>query len=233
MAKSNDNESYSGTSNLEAMASAKNYNRYLVELVSTKLAGAGFLLDFGAGLGTYALELREKHFSVACLEPDLKQSITLERLGLNNFRNINEVPDSSIEAVYSLNVLEHIENDSECMETLRRKMVTGGRILIYVPAFNSLFSNMDKHVGHYRRYNKKTLNQLFPRASWRILETEYVDSVGFFASIYLKLFGAKDGRLDPKTVNFYDRILFPISRIFDIVFRFRFGKNVWILAQKI
>ena len=62
---------YTGCDNLEVMAEAVNYNRFLVDCVDKHVSSANLrVLDFGAGSGTYADMLAERGITPDCLEPD-------------------------------------------------------------------------------------------------------------------------------------------------------------------
>ena len=51
---------YTGTDNLEAMKEAVNYNRFLAALVAGEARPGERLLDFGAGVGTFAHALADR-----------------------------------------------------------------------------------------------------------------------------------------------------------------------------
>ena len=67
------------------------------------------------------------------------------------------MPDASFNYIYTLNVLEHIEDDAAALRSLHAKLTDGGKLLIYVPAFPVLYTSMDAKVGHVRRYTRDTL----------------------------------------------------------------------------
>lgn len=60
MTKANVGNDYSGSDILEVMLEAVNYNRFLRELVALNLSPTDHVVDFGAGIGTFALELVHK-----------------------------------------------------------------------------------------------------------------------------------------------------------------------------
>ena len=138
--------SYSGTDNLELMAEAINYNRFLVDLISDQVSAGINIVDFGAGLGTFAAALKDRGLRVRCVEPDRKQAESIAELGYEVYYSLAELKDGSVDVVYSLNVLEHIEDDTGALGTLAKKLRPGGRLLLYVPAFQILFSSMDRKV---------------------------------------------------------------------------------------
>ncbi len=57
--------------------------------------------------------------------------------------------------------MEHIENDHLAIHNCRKLLKKGGKLIILVPAFQSLYNGFDKELYHYRRYTKHTLNKLF------------------------------------------------------------------------
>jgi 2-polyprenyl-3-methyl-5-hydroxy-6-metoxy-1,4-benzoquinol methylase len=60
---------YTGIDILEALQAAKNYNSYLTGLIR-RWSESREVVDFGAGMGTFAKLLRQRGFSVLCIEPD-------------------------------------------------------------------------------------------------------------------------------------------------------------------
>ena len=105
-------------------------------------------------------------------------------------------------------------------------------MLIYLPAFQILFSSMDKKVGHFRRYNFGMLERLASQNKLKIEKLYYVDSLGFFVTFLYKLVGNKQGDIDKRSVVLYDKIIFPISKQLDKIFNKCLGKNVYVLLKK-
>jgi SAM-dependent methyltransferase len=222
---------YTGTDNLEVMADATNYNDYLLSLILAHARKGMCMVDFGAGIGTFARRLAEAGYQVHCIEPDPQQAAHIAAAGLSVLASIDELKDGSIDYLYTLNVLEHIEDDAPCLQQMRRKLKPGGMLLIYVPAFQALFSSMDRKVGHFRRYTRFGLIKKLQAQDFDVIRARYVDSIGFFASLLFRLLGNSSGTLNRGTLVFYDRIVFPISRLCDCAFGRLFGKNVMVLAR--
>jgi SAM-dependent methyltransferase len=223
---------YSGLANLEVMEEAVRYNRFLERLVLSVAPPGARLLDFGAGTGRFAARLAAHGVEVLCVEPDKALRAALGRKALRSTADLAEVPSASIDAVYSLNVLEHIDDDAGALAELHRVLKPGGRLLLYVPAFMVLYSAMDRRVGHLRRYRKAPLADLVRRAGFSVEDVRYADSLGFAASIGLRMFGNRSGDLSPGTVRFYDRWLFPLSRALDRLLSGFVGKNLVLRATR-
>jgi SAM-dependent methyltransferase len=223
---------YTGTENLEVMADAVNYTEFLVELVLSHAKREDLMLDFGAGIGTISKRVSASGCRVSCVEPDPKQAAVLSESGLPVFRSLDQVTDGSLDYIYTLNVLEHVEDDRAALIELHGKLKQGGRLLIYVPAFEILYSSMDRKVGHRRRYTRGSLRQLARDAGFRILEARYADSLGFFAAILYRCVGGKSGTINRRALVAYDRAIFPLSLVADRLLGRVFGKNVLLLGVK-
>jgi SAM-dependent methyltransferase len=223
---------YSGLDNLEVMQEAVNYNRYLLDTVRRHAPRGGKVLDFGAGGGQFAVPLAQLGMDVTAVEPDETLQRRLRAHGLRAVGSAQELPDGSFDYIYTLNVLEHIEDDESALRTLHAKLTGRGKLLIYVPAFPLLYTSMDAKVGHVRRYTRRTLTSRAAAAGFRIERVAYADSVGFFATLLFKAIGNKDGSVSIGALKLYDRLVFPISRTLDLATQGWFGKNLLLACTK-
>jgi SAM-dependent methyltransferase len=226
------NGGYTGVENLEVMADAVNYNRFLTDLVLSGIKSGTRIVDFGAGAGTFAKPVSAAGFDVVCVEPDeTLRSLLVER-HLTCVADVSSIPSGSADYAYSLNVLEHIEDDAAALKELFRILRPGGRLLIYVPAFQALFSSMDRKVGHFRRYRLRHLCGIISCAGFDVLQKTYADCLGFPATLAYKLVDRGGGTVNRKGLRVYDRYAFPASRVLDRVFGRWFGKNALVVAEK-
>jgi len=227
---SNPQPTYTGVDVLETLDRATNYNSLLLNLILQSSGDCCRMLDFGAGIGTFAKLLRNRGVDVVCVERDAFLANGLVRDGFLTFNDLNEVPDGSFDFIFTLNVLEHIEDDQTSFCRLAAKLARGGRLLIYVPAFQCLWTSLDEKLKHYRRYRRAGLKRLARSAGLTVCKTRYVDSLGFFAALGFKVFGNKNGHLSARGVSLYDRCIVPLSRLLDLPLRRLFGKNVYLIA---
>ena len=104
--------------------------------------------------------------------------------------------------------------------------------MIYVPAFQFLWTGLDDKVGHFRRYTKKSLAKKVEKCGLSIISLKYADSVGFFVVALHKLIN-RDVHLNKRNIILFDKILFPFSRVLDkLLFQNFFGKNIYVYAEK-
>jgi SAM-dependent methyltransferase len=70
-------------------------------------------------------------------------------------------------------VLEHIENESEFLQSVKFHLSSSGVLLINVPAHQSLYSDYDRAAGHVRRYSTNQLAKVVERNGLRIRFSTY------------------------------------------------------------
>jgi cyclopropane fatty-acyl-phospholipid synthase-like methyltransferase len=207
------------------------YNRHICSLFLKRIKPDSKVLDFGAGIGTIA-KLFKPNINVECLEiDDSNRKKILNNKTYSKLSDIKKVYD----VIYSSNVLEHIKNDSLILKKINEKLKSQGILTLYLPAHQSLYSHLDRTLGHFRRYEKKELILKLQKNNFKILDIHYVDSLGYFLAILMKLKKTnKHILMNEKLLKFYDIYLFPISLILDSCgFKFITGKNIFVVAQKI
>ncbi len=70
---------------------------------------------------------------------------------------------------------------------------------------------------------------------FEIKSVNYSDSIGFFASLMMKLVGydRDKGIGSPVSLKIYDRYILPFSKFFDAIgLKLLFGKNIVVVAKK-
>jgi 2-polyprenyl-3-methyl-5-hydroxy-6-metoxy-1,4-benzoquinol methylase len=78
-----------------------------------------------------------------------------------------------IDLVLLLDVIEHVPDDIEFMQDINKFVKNEFHFIITVPAFQSLFTQHDYFLKHYRRYNNALLKKNVRAAQWTPLDTGY------------------------------------------------------------
>src|SRR5262249_3510015 len=225
---------YVGHRILEAMHSATRYTDAIFsEIRAAMPPAAARILDFGAGDGAFVDRFGMSGLAVDCVEPDAHLRVLLRAKAATVFTDIAEVETAAVDFAYTVNVLEHIAGvDHACAEP-RRALRPAGRLFVFVPALEVLWTSLDDEVGHVRRFSRATLRAPLTRAGFAIEQLRFFDSIGFPAGLGVRLL-EKVGlfRYGGASVGVYDRYLFPISRELDRVLNRMVGKNLIAVARK-
>jgi SAM-dependent methyltransferase len=227
-------EIYVGRRILEAMHHAVRYADTVFHVVQGAMPPSSRkVLDFGAGDGLFVERFRNRAVVVDAVEPDVNLRSRLESTGVTAFSSVYTVGDASYDFVYTINVLEHIENlEHVCME-LFRVVRPDGKLFVFVPAFEILWTSLDDEVTHIQRFTRASLRKVLEQSGFVVEHTEYFDSLGFPAALGVRMLEKFNlFRYDGSTVGFYDQYLFPVSRRLDCFFRHILGKNVVAFAAK-
>jgi hypothetical protein len=219
---------------LELFLEARNWKIYWLQ--NLKKYVGGNVADVGAGIGATLISGNDilSFSSWTAIEPD--QSLysalckNLQTVPNPHHRRITPVCGTikdvagPFDTILYIDVIEHIEDDRTELIEAATKLASGGRLITVTPAHNYLFSEFDRHVGHFRRYDEGMLRSLQPDG----LELEraiYLDSAGMLLSAANRLI-LKSSLPTKGQIKFWDRAIVPISRILDPVIQHRFGKTI-------
>jgi len=198
---------------LELFAHAINWRSYWTSKIVNYLRGR--VLEVGAGIGTNTKNLYHLSDNWTALEPDASQSAVISNwLHASNTLSANVLigtlstldDDKMYDAILYIDVLEHIEFDRQEVINAYHHLAPGGVIIILSPAHDFLYSLFDKSIGRYRRYS-------------------------LLASLGNKLI-MKSSMPTKNQILFWDRVLVPVSKVLDRIFRFKVGKSILAIWQK-
>ena len=125
----------------------------------------GDVLEVGAGCGSFTRHyFNKKITSILMTELDKKNNAILSRKFKNNKKVSIEKKKifkikKKFDVVLYLHVLEHIKNDNLEIKEAIKKLKKNAYLIFLVPAHNKMYSNLDKLVGHYRRYELNFLKK--------------------------------------------------------------------------
>ena len=178
---------------LRQMLQAPNYTQWIFSFMQPYLGRR--ILEIGAGIGALTQKFVQHADFVCGLEPNpaccayLAKTFTDTakfKLISSTIENCDwkDIKKYKFDTLICCNVLEHIENDKEALLRFRRLLANeGGRLILFVPAFPAAYGNIDKAVGHFRRYSKRTLLLLMEEAHMRLITARYVNLIGLLGWI--------------------------------------------------
>jgi len=222
---------------LDTFSRATFFKKYYLNVSGLKNSHFTSVLEVGAGIGSLYRIFKEgvSHTYWTLVEPDSTfcdqlqmQFSSDEKLVVVNSTLSGYVTNEKFDLIILADVIEHIEDDSAALSYALSLLSNHGQMVIFVPALMSLYSAFDESIGHFRRYNKKTLSEAIP-ASARIKQIGYIDSVGCLLSLANKML-LKSGSPSAHAIQFWDKIVIPISQVVDRIIGYRIGKNLYCIV---
>jgi FkbM family methyltransferase len=231
-------------SDLEAMTFADNYYRWIFSDIKPYIGRD--VVEVGSGIGSFSkMILKTKPQSVHLIEPSkntfkqLQKNTKAQKNSPTKVSTYNgylydfadEIKAARPDTFIYINVFEHIEDDLAELQKIKSLLKKNGYVIIFVPALQGLYSDLDKSIGHYRRYTKKSLRQLCDAAGLEVVDLEYRDMIGT-VSWWLSFVVLKSTKLSPSLVKTYDKFFIPVIRSVESRLRVPFGKNLLLIAKK-
>jgi len=225
-------------STLESLDQAHNYAAWIFSLIEPHLGKE--VLEIGSGHGSLTALLAERvgtgrvvasELSARCV--DVLRARYADRPGVEVVQAdaVAAAGKGPFDAIVMVNVLEHIEDDLATVRQLADGLRRGGRLILWVPAFQALYSEYDRAIGHQRRYRAGSLGALVKSAGLEVEELHYVNAVGAIAWwVIAKALGRRpttSGR-----VRIYDSAVVPALRRLEAHARPPFGQSVFCVARR-
>jgi glycosyltransferase involved in cell wall biosynthesis len=154
-----------GSHILHSLERAQSFNKWMADAIAP-FVGAR-VLEIGAGIGNITSWLLPRDFYVASdINPnylDYLRNLALGKPYLNVDRVDLEDPVSfapwhgAFDTVVCLNVLEHVRDPAVSLANVYSALRPGGRLILYVPRNQRLYSSLDEVLGHRCRYEREQL----------------------------------------------------------------------------
>lgn len=213
---------------------SKNFRKYQFDLIKEFVSGN--VAEIGPGNGIILKLYLDHCDKLDLFEPD-KNLYSKLNDKFSNYKKITVINDelntsSNIyDVILYLDVLEHIEDYEKEILKAHNALKKGGYLLINVPAFQFLYSDFDKDVGHFRRYSKKDITNLCSNYNLEINKLKYYDSIGFFLSFLSKMTRSNYKKNFEKKIKIWDSMIW-MSKILDFIICRMFGKSLLIIVKK-
>ena len=217
---------------LDHFDSAFNFRKYQISLIKEFIKGK--FLEVGAGKGGLIPFYKKLSKDITIIEPEkklfniLKKKFSPKKIKVKN-QTIKGIKKKYDTIIY-YDVLEHIKDDLNETKEAIKKLNKKGHLIFSVPAYQSFYSDFDKSVGHFKRYNKKDFIELEKKTGLKIEKLAYYDSVGFLFLAMNKLLCLKQTNLKNKI--YFWNLLMPISKFIDFLTFNKFGKSLLCVFRK-
>jgi SAM-dependent methyltransferase len=184
-----------GAETLEILAAAPRYNRWQLDMVAPFLGRR--ILEVGSGIGNMSEQFLEKNPELLVatdMDPYYcarlaerfagRPEVVIDQLAMPDIAAAGRFVHHRLDTVIATNVVEHVEDDLGTVETMRSLLAPGGRAIILVPALSVLYGEMDRELGHFRRYSRAGLAGLMRRAGLSVERVMWFNRVGVFGWWY-------------------------------------------------
>ena len=219
---------------LEFFDAAKNWRKYQFKNILKYINSS--VLEIGPGTGNNVQYYKNRASQITLLETNKNLANSLKSkfdedkkiIVLNTDIYIQK---KTFDTIMYMDVLEHIEDDKKEVNKALKHLNSGGNLIFFVPAYQFLYSDFDKSIGHIKRYNKQFFLSFKENENISIVELKYFDSIGFFFAVLNKLFNKNKKESIGLGVKIWDKLMF-LSRIMDLIFLNKFGKSLLCVMKK-
>jgi SAM-dependent methyltransferase len=223
-----------------AIADAQKYMAWIVDTFRPYLRGR--ILEVGIGHGYYSGMLSEFGDYLG-VDHDV-ESVAEARAAFPAQRfapcdilqrdQLRALLPSGADAIVSINVLEHIEDDAKAIANLVDTLNPGGHLLLSVPALMMLYNDLDRLAGHCRRYTTSGMKALLAELPVEIVKLCYfnpIGGLGWWVNSLKRYQSLNEGGINSQ-IRVFDRYVVPVSRAVDPLFRPFFGQSVTCIARR-
>ena len=208
--------------------------KYCLSFIKKYLRGD--VLEVGAGCGSFTRNyFSDRIDSLTLTEKDnLNYNKLSKKYRENSKVKVYKEPINNLKQKYDvilyLHVLEHIKDDNKEIEEAIHKLNENGFLIIMVPAHQKMYSNLDKVVGHYRRYDIDFFNKKIN--AMKLVNIKFLDSTGYFLYKINNLIFKKEKFPSKLKIFIWDKLFTPLSIIIDFILMYKFGKCILAIYKK-
>jgi len=171
---------------LKRLRKAKRYNDWVWSLLDPYVGER--VLEVGCGVGNFTRYLRQRDYVLATDNNPAYLEILRNATSALDHVEVEDIdwerPDFDalrahrFDTVVCLNVLEHIERDAAALRAFANILADRGRLVLQVPAMQSIYGSIDSAIGHYRRYEEPGLRRLLEENGFEVEHTRYFNVPG-------------------------------------------------------
>jgi len=215
----------------------KLFNHFIKKLSKKNLS----ILEIGCGMGTN-VEMLSKYGYVDGVEPaEIAISNCKKRFPNNKFfkKNIEELENKKkYDLICLFDVLEHIDDDLQALNTISDLLEDNGDILISVPAYMFMWSSHDESIHHYRRYTSTGIQEIVKKTNLYLQRSTYFNTLLFpIAFVERKIVRNKfnkeyNAKNLPKLIDFVFKMILFFEVFLINLFRLPFGLTIMVHLKK-
>lgn len=225
-----------GQVTLESMGQATWYNNWTINIFKSYLRGT--ILEVGCGIGNftkmlipygkiYALDIDK-----TCIAKTKQKVKNSANIGFGDIENgLYFFKNKRFDTIVCINVLEHIENDKKALSNMNKLLKRAGTLILLVPSHPILFGEIDRAIGHYRRYTENRIKIDLKRLRLKVVfakKINFLGAIGWFISGKV----LKEVSVNGKKLKLFDRIA-PFILPWEEKIEPPLGTSILVIAKKL
>ncbi len=232
-----------GETTLEVISKADKFNNWMYQTIKPYCNGK--ILEIGSGIGNISAFFMEDEFEI--MLTDIRKGycekltskfhqnpffLGTEVMGLtdDNFDQKFESHLGQYDTVFSLNIVEHIFDDSLAIKNCKKLLKANGQLIVLVPSYQKLYNGFDTELGHYKRYTKHLLTKVFLKNKFTIVHKQYFNFIGIFGW-YVTGSIFKKQTIPGSQMKLYNKLV-PIFKIIDELIFNTAGLTTIVVGRK-
>jgi 2-polyprenyl-3-methyl-5-hydroxy-6-metoxy-1,4-benzoquinol methylase len=226
-------EDIRGQETLESMKDADWYNKWLLDKFKVYLKGD--ILEVGCGIGNFtqhllnygqvtAIDIREDYVKKVKELPGVLSGLGNVEKGSFFFKN------KKFDVIVCINVLEHIEHDDRALSNMAKLLKPNGRLILLVPAHQSIYGEIDKAIYHFRRYGKLGIVKKLESQNLKIVQARRLNmlaAIGWFIAGRM----LKNKTVQSEKIKVFN-LIGPVFLFLEKYFEPPFGVSVLVVSEK-
>jgi len=222
------------------MARADNYRRWQFRMIAPYIKGR--VLEIGGGIGNFTADLAAVADSVISLEPNaychgqlVEKTRNLAKVTIYNVtaEDLDQKLslDYRADTAVCMNVLEHLKDDELAVNTFCKRLRAGGLLVLLIPACPWLFGEVDRRLGHYRRYSKATAQALMRKSRLTTVKLRYFNFIGVWGWWWNAHVGRRGSQSDTQ-IRVFDKYIVPWQWRLEALLPPPIGQSLLVVARK-
>ena len=208
---------------LNSLTGTPQYQSWITKILRPYLGDT--VLEIGAGLGDWTGRLMGKKLLYVAAESDALYLHALRNrflrtpnvtvCELDPERDSDYQPwEDQFSSALCVNLLETVDDPASVITSLAQCLRPGGNLVVLVPQVQSLFSSLDRGMGHKRRFDEPELRKMIESCGLQIEREHQINKIGalswwLFGSVMHRAKMNRPGlKLWDKTVWFWRRVDF-------------------------
>lgn len=218
-----------------------------IRRISKNFQNKPSILEVGCSSGLLSLELQKAGFDITAMdispeavEKALKNGV--KKVVCQDGQDI-KLDENSFDIIIASDVLEHIQNEKDAVTNWLSLLKKNGVMIVYVPAFQSLWSRFDEINMHYKRYRVGELSKLMQDRGAKVIYKSYWNLFLFLPVFIIRFIKRTLGESDeaaraqinlpPKPVNFALKMLVGFeNKLMSFGISLPFGISCMVIAKK-